>query len=486
MAFIPGVQNGANGLGGGGSSSSSTAGGSAGGGRNGGQPRKHLVKHEDQEEGKLFVGGLSWETNQDSLLRYFSRFGEVIDCVVMKNAETGRSRGFGFVTFSDPLNIDSVIQSCPHNLDGRTIDPKPCNPRSMQKPKKNVNWPKVFLGGLPSSITETDLRNYFSRYGRVTEVVIMYDQEKKKARGFGFLSFESDAAVDAAVSEHYVNIQNKQVEIKRAEPRNNPESIGNGPVVDQWGAPPSNGVGHATPATPSYSGWGAPPAPPTAAPTVTMNYSQPSHWGTPAPPHSQPSQHTAAWGAPVPHQNSYPPQPQPPPHTYNSNHFAPAPHSYWGSPPGPTPPPSTPGDMYSASTSMPPHTAPPQSPSQHTFNPTPHHTFQLAPAGPQSNYNRMYQQPATKGPHQNPQQPHHYSSPTSPDYYSPPQCAPLQTTYPPSNSNMEHQRIATNHHHNGGPYAPTISQVKFDFLQCNGDLITKPFAGSLTSFEKRF
>ena len=45
----------------------------------------------------------------------------------------------------------------------------------------------------------------------------MYDQEKKKARGFGFLSFENDAAVDGAVAEHYVNIQNKQVEIKRAE-----------------------------------------------------------------------------------------------------------------------------------------------------------------------------------------------------------------------------------------------------------------------------
>ena len=41
----------------------------------------------------------------------------------------------------------------------------------------------------------------------------MYDQEKKKARGFGFLSFENDAAVDGAVAEHYVNIQNKQVEI---------------------------------------------------------------------------------------------------------------------------------------------------------------------------------------------------------------------------------------------------------------------------------
>ena len=49
------------------------------------------------------------------------------------------------------------------------------------------------------------------------------------------------AAVDQAVAEHYVNIQNKQVEIKRAEPRNNPE-VGNGPVVDQWGAQTTNGI----------------------------------------------------------------------------------------------------------------------------------------------------------------------------------------------------------------------------------------------------
>ena len=118
---------------------------------------------------------LSWDTAQDSLLQYFSRFGEVIDCVVMKNAETGndvnlnlfwsnietkslkiiyhvdcfnhiftgRSRGFGFVTFSDPANVEAVIASCPHTLDGRTIDPKSCNPRSMQKPKRSNYLPKV-------------------------------------------------------------------------------------------------------------------------------------------------------------------------------------------------------------------------------------------------------------------------------------------------------------------------------------------------------
>jgi len=91
----------------------------------------------------LYIPGTALVLNRKKT-QHSDRFGEVIDCVVMKNAESGRSRGFGFVTFSDPNNMDKVIQSCPHILDGRTIDPKPCNPRSMQqKPKRNTNWPKV-------------------------------------------------------------------------------------------------------------------------------------------------------------------------------------------------------------------------------------------------------------------------------------------------------------------------------------------------------
>ena len=70
---------------------------------------------------------------------------------------------------------------------------------------------QVFLGGLPSTITETDLRSFFSNYGEVCEVVIMYDQEKKKSRGFGFLSFENEIARERAVADHFVMIQNKQV-----------------------------------------------------------------------------------------------------------------------------------------------------------------------------------------------------------------------------------------------------------------------------------
>ncbi|XP_045119924.1 heterogeneous nuclear ribonucleoprotein 27C-like isoform X1 [Portunus trituberculatus] len=271
------------------------------GGGNG--PRGRNMPHDGEEKGKMFVGGLSWETTQESLQRYFGQYGEVIDCVVMKNNETGRSRGFGFVTFADPNKVDAVLKSGPHELDGRTIDPKACNPRSMQKQKRNGNWPKVFLGGLPSNLTETDLRNFFSRFGGVMEVVIMFDQEKKKSRGFGFLSFETEEAVDRAVAEHFVNINGKQVEIKKAEPRDTSKAQEEG---GQWGAHPDNhwGMPVGPPGMPGLNnGMGPGNMGPPMGPPLPHNSQMGGHMGTQGMVQS-PYQ---GWGTP-PQQQGYPPQ----------------------------------------------------------------------------------------------------------------------------------------------------------------------------------
>ena len=55
------------------------------------------------------------------MLKFFSRYGEVVDCVVMKNPQTGKSRGFGFVTFKDPACVETVLANGPHVLDGRQV-----------------------------------------------------------------------------------------------------------------------------------------------------------------------------------------------------------------------------------------------------------------------------------------------------------------------------------------------------------------------------
>jgi RNA recognition motif-containing protein len=71
---------------------------------------------------KLFVGGLSWGTDDDALRTAFERFGAIDDAKVISDRETGRSRGFGFVTFSsdaDAMNAMSEMDG--KQLDGRTI-----------------------------------------------------------------------------------------------------------------------------------------------------------------------------------------------------------------------------------------------------------------------------------------------------------------------------------------------------------------------------
>ncbi|KAI9347973.1 hypothetical protein DFJ73DRAFT_447959 [Zopfochytrium polystomum] len=71
---------------------------------------------------KVFVGNLSWSTSDDSLRSTFSQFGNVSDAIVLKDRETGRSRGFGFVTFDTMDQAQAAIDGMnEQDLDGRNI-----------------------------------------------------------------------------------------------------------------------------------------------------------------------------------------------------------------------------------------------------------------------------------------------------------------------------------------------------------------------------
>merc|ERR1719277_2109799 len=76
-------------------------------------------------ENKVFVGGLPQDCPTEALTDYFGQFGSITDAIVMTDRETGRSRGFGFVTFEGIESVDKVMaMHQEHSIQGKWIDCK--------------------------------------------------------------------------------------------------------------------------------------------------------------------------------------------------------------------------------------------------------------------------------------------------------------------------------------------------------------------------
>ncbi|KAI3732170.1 hypothetical protein L1987_63369 [Smallanthus sonchifolius] len=180
----------------------------------------------EMEPGKLFIGGISWDTNEERLRDYFQTFGQVIEAVTMKDRTTGRARGFGFVVFSDPMVAERVVKE-KHIIDGRTVEAKKAVPRDDQQVVNRsihgspgpIRTKKIFVGGLASTVTESDFKNYFDQFGSTVDAVVMYDHNTQRPRGFGFITYDSEESVDKVLHKTFHELNGKMVEVKRAVPK---------------------------------------------------------------------------------------------------------------------------------------------------------------------------------------------------------------------------------------------------------------------------
>ena len=121
------------------------------------------------QDSKIFVGGLSWETTDAKLKNYFENFAAVEEAYVSYDRKSGRPRGFGFVCFEDPAVVDKVV-AMQHTIDRREVEAKRALPKEespvskdMQAAASGQRTKKIFVGGLAGSVDEGAFREYFEK-----------------------------------------------------------------------------------------------------------------------------------------------------------------------------------------------------------------------------------------------------------------------------------------------------------------------------------
>ncbi|XP_067584907.1 heterogeneous nuclear ribonucleoprotein A1-like [Pseudorca crassidens] len=168
---------------------------------------------EPEQLRKLCVGGLSFETTDDSLRSHCEQRGALTDCVVTRDPSTGRSRGFGVVTYATVEEVDAAMKARPHEVDGRVGEPKRAVSREDSRRRgAHLTVKKTFVGGIKGDTEEHHLRDYFEQYGKTEVIEITTD----RGSGIAFVTFDDHDSVDKIVIQKYHTVNGHNCEVRKA------------------------------------------------------------------------------------------------------------------------------------------------------------------------------------------------------------------------------------------------------------------------------
>jgi len=161
----------------------------------------------DEDQRKLFVGGLAQEAKDTDVKEYFGRYGEIEHINLKHDPMTGRSRGFAFIVFKEISGLVAASAQEAHVIKGKRATCK----------KAEVRQGKIYVGKLPAEgLSNQDLTDHFNQFGSVVEVIRPVDKSKEDApKNFCFVTFDKEEPAKQLVIKGFSSIKGHQVIISR-------------------------------------------------------------------------------------------------------------------------------------------------------------------------------------------------------------------------------------------------------------------------------
>ncbi|XP_073302115.1 UBP1-associated protein 2C-like isoform X2 [Primulina huaijiensis] len=224
------------------------------------------VADADPVQRKLFVRGLGWETSTEKLREVFSAYGEIDEgnSIVITDKNTGKSKGYGFVTFK---HIDAAVLALKDpnkKIDGRiTVTQLASTGSSGNSHSVDVSTRKIYVGNIPFEITSERLLAHFSMYGEIEEGPLGFDKQNGKPKGFAFFVYKTEEGARASLVDPMKTIDGHQLVCKLATDNRKQKPNMGGMVTGMPNAGPMGFPGEAMPAsnygTGGYMGYGQGP-----------------------------------------------------------------------------------------------------------------------------------------------------------------------------------------------------------------------------------
>lgn len=175
---------------------------------------------------KLYVGNLPRSCDNAQLTQLFQEFGTVESVEVVRNEETGLSRGFAFVIMSTVIEAKAAIENLQgSDLGGRDMIvnfPAAVLSRGKKTEDVYIESPyQLFVGNLAWSVRKEILRGLFSEHGNVLGAKVVYNRKGGVPRAFGFVSLSSESEMEAAITSlHGKEFHGRNLVVRQVRPTN--------------------------------------------------------------------------------------------------------------------------------------------------------------------------------------------------------------------------------------------------------------------------